>query len=363
MSGFDVAAWLGAEYGEGMGHKLQASQVEFLTKAYSDGAWDESDVPAKDGMSLTPMQLEAWIGLARDGAKDLKKEFHSNDANRIKMWLTRLSYGGDDVSSMLKDGASKQKDAPLSKQCVEDMAAQGAKKLEDIAFLELSFALARSLGQGETAGWQYKGPVQLATGATKAKKWGIKTFDDVLEEAEKANDLSRVSAHVSTAVEVLTQSEHEFAGLAASRVLSFYQKACRSFDNKPKPTIFYLREYRLLKQGRGFPDLFDAEIANRAQQLNFLDHPARSNTLDDAMVDKIGELTQALDRLRAETRSTAGQVSNFASRLATVERSGGSSARQFPVAKSDSQRESFKKQGKCFHCGEKGHMTEDCPEK
>ena len=37
---------------------------------------------------VTPMQVDAWIGLARDGSKALKEEFSANDANRIKMWLS-----------------------------------------------------------------------------------------------------------------------------------------------------------------------------------------------------------------------------------------------------------------------------------
>ena len=166
------------------------------------------------------------------------------------MWLSRFVGGGEKLDGA-KDGTASKKIAPASKQCTEDMAAQGASSPGDIAFLELTLALARSVGEGELDGWQYKGPVQLAAGASKVKKWGIKTYDDVLDEANKSGDLTRVAGHISTVVEVLSQSDHPFASQAASRILNHYQKACRNFNNKPGPTLFYLRECRLLKMAWG----------------------------------------------------------------------------------------------------------------
>ena len=120
---FDVDAWLGAVVGEGMGSKLQDWQVAFLKRAYEDGDWDPSDVPAKDERSLTPMVTEAFVGMARDASKALKADFKANDGQRIKMWLHRMSFGGEDVPS---SDASKKKEDPPTKQCLDDMAAQGA---------------------------------------------------------------------------------------------------------------------------------------------------------------------------------------------------------------------------------------------
>ena len=50
----------------------------------------------------------------------------------------------------------------------------------DLAFLELTLALARSVNESELEGWKYKGPVQVSVGGSKVKKWGIKTFDDAI---------------------------------------------------------------------------------------------------------------------------------------------------------------------------------------
>ena len=59
------------------------------------------------------------------------------------------------------------------------LAAQGATKPilydSDLAFLELTLALARSVNESELEGWKYKGPVQVSVGGSKVKKWGIKT--------------------------------------------------------------------------------------------------------------------------------------------------------------------------------------------
>ena len=85
MAPFDVDAWLGAVFGEGMGCKLQDRQQRFLKRAYVDGDWDESDVPVQDERSVTPMVTDAFVGLARDGSKALKEEFKANDSQRIKM--------------------------------------------------------------------------------------------------------------------------------------------------------------------------------------------------------------------------------------------------------------------------------------
>jgi hypothetical protein len=245
MAPFDVDAWLGAVFGEGMGCKLQDRQQRFLKRAFEDGDWDESDAPEKDERSLTPMVTDAFLGLARDGSKALKEEFKSNDAQRIKMWLHRLSFGEDESAKDV--GPSKKVEEPISKQCQEDMAAQGATKLSDLAFLELTLALARSVNDVELEGWKYKGPVQLSVAGSKVKKWGIKTFDDILDEADKAGDLSLVATHIGTVVEILGQSDHPFAPAASSRILLYYQKACRTFNNQPAPTLFYLKQSRSLK--------------------------------------------------------------------------------------------------------------------
>ena len=57
---------------------MQSRQVSFLLQSHKDGAWEETDVP-KDGANLTPMVLDAWVGLARDGSKTLKIDFTTND--------------------------------------------------------------------------------------------------------------------------------------------------------------------------------------------------------------------------------------------------------------------------------------------
>ena len=347
MASFDVDAWLGAVIGEGMGSKLQDRQVAFLKRAFEAGDWDPSDVPAKDEGSLTPMVVEAFVGLARDASKELRLEFKANDGQRIKMWLHRVSFGEEDVPS---SAASKKEEDPPTKQCQDDMEAQGAKKPRDLAFLELTLALARSVDDSELEGWKYKGPVQLSLGGSKVKKWGIKTFDDVLDEAEKAGDLSAVATHIGTVVEVLGQSGHPFAAAASSRILLFYQKACRTFNNQPEPTIFYLKQCRSLKVGRGIPDMFDAEIASRALQL-VVSAPKRS-ALDDGIVDRLGDITKILDSLRSETRTTTGQLSSLMSRVAQLEKKD-----------PDADKERQSKMGLCFICGKKGHLAADCPEK
>ena len=68
--------------------------------------------------------MDVWVGLARDGSKVLKVDFTMNDANRIKLWLSHISGGGEKMDGA-KDGTSSKKIAPASKQCTEDMAAQG----------------------------------------------------------------------------------------------------------------------------------------------------------------------------------------------------------------------------------------------
>ena len=350
MASFDPAVWLGAVIGDGMGSKLQARQIEFLKKAYDDGAWDETDALVQDEGSLTPMVVDAWVGLARDGSKALKVEFTTNDGNRIKMWLNRVSFGKDVDAS--KDGTSSKKGPtePPSKQCLDDMTAQGASKPGDIAFLELTLALARSVSESEHEGWMYKGPVQLSVAGSKIKKWGIRTFDDILEDASKADDLAMVSAHIGTVVEVLGQSEHPFAAAASALVLQYYQKACRNFDNQPTPTLFYLTQCRKLNIGRGIPKLYDAEIANRALQMSVTAQPKQA--ADPGLTDKLGEIVKQLESLRQETRSAAGQVSSLMSRVQTLER-------KEPA----DEKERMSKLGLCFTCGRKGHLSADCPDK
>ena len=92
--------------------------------------------------NLTSMMVDAWVGLARDGSKALKVDFTKNDENRIKMWLSRWSFGEDGDASKDETSSKKKPMEPPSKLCLEDMAAQGASKPGDLAFLELTLALA-----------------------------------------------------------------------------------------------------------------------------------------------------------------------------------------------------------------------------
>ena len=347
---FEPAAWLGAVIGSGMGSKLQTRQFEFLKKSFEDGAWDESDVLVQDEGNLTSMMTDAWVGLARDGSKALKVEFTKNDENRIKMWLGRWSFGENGDASKDEMTSKKKSMDPPSKLCRDDMAAQGASKPEDLAFLELTLALARSVSESELEGWQYKGPVQLTLAGSKIKKWGLRTFDDILEDATKADDLAMVSAHVGTVVEVLSQSEHPFASAASARVLQYYQKACRNFNNQPTPTLFYLTQCRMLKVGRGIPELFDAEIANRAIQMAMAT-PAKA-AMDHGVADKLSEIVIQMESLRHESRSTSGQLSGLMNRLTALERK-----------EPDSEKERQSKLGLCFNCNKKGHLSADCPDK
>ena len=40
MAPFEIDAWLGAVFGEGMGCKLQDRHIAFLKKSFQDGDWD-----------------------------------------------------------------------------------------------------------------------------------------------------------------------------------------------------------------------------------------------------------------------------------------------------------------------------------
>ena len=65
------------------------------------------------------MVTDAFVGLARDGSKALKGRIQDERcAQRIKMWLHRLSFGEDESAS--KDVASKKIEEPISKQLLRD---------------------------------------------------------------------------------------------------------------------------------------------------------------------------------------------------------------------------------------------------
>ena len=105
------------------------------------------------------MEMDAWVGLARDGSKALKVNFTTNDANRIKMWLSRLVGGGEKLDGA-KDGTASKKIAPASKQCTEDMAAQGASSPGAAALLAISF-VRRSIPDGSNYVIEYRGLVYV----------------------------------------------------------------------------------------------------------------------------------------------------------------------------------------------------------
>ena len=138
--------------------------------------------------------------------------------------------------------------------------------------------------------------------------------------------------------------------------------------------LYYFEEYLRVYRGRGLPVLYDAEIASRSQGRGKQGSAPRASTtpgFDDrkgqdasnqddsskALSEQMAELLKAQTQIASSVSSMSGQVSRLQSEVAAVK-----SAQAAPGSPGGGGFVPFMQRA-CHHCGEKGHVIADCPER
>ena len=347
---------------EGGKPPLSAVVKEVLLVGFPD-VWSEDDVPG-EGYIMKPSDFSFWDAVLEDSAKEAKREkdITKTQGQRLRLWLT-AKFSKDKDEGEEDEG----KDVPLSARCQSDLDAQGATKVQDLGYGEVSLFMGRSATLGEVKDWAYGGPPQRAVGGRDVVKQKVENFDAILLRGIASNDASGVDAWITRTTSLVTASEHPYSAAMASRTLQWWLRA-KSTLKDPRALLYYVSEYRLERVGRLFPELFDAEIAQRAMNMaNSGEYkPENPGALPKASggalggdtkneakgaTDKSGEMMQ---EVLTQVAKLASQMGNLNSKVQAVsDRMGTIEARKGGAAGTR----------RCHKCGSTEHVVADCPER
>ena len=342
--------------------RCPAKVVEVLLLSFKDAGWDESDVPPSSS-PLSKRDEGVWLDVLDEAATAQSETVTKADRTRFVRWLA--SREEEDV-----DDASYRP----SSECRNDMAGQGALAYTDLLFLDASRHLGRPAGKGDLVGAEYGVPPSQCKGGKDAVKYKAETFTTELDKARQQKEVGHLHSFVMGACGALNRSEHRFATKAASLIMEWFMRGCAAMEAwGALAVLYYFEEYLRVYRGRGLPVLYDAEIASRSQGRGKQGSAPKSfvsgfdgrmgqdaSSQDDssrALSEQMAELLKAQTQIASSVSSMSGQVSRLQSEVAAVK-----SAQAAPGAPSGSGFVPFMQRA-CHHCGEKGHVIADCPER
>jgi hypothetical protein len=339
---------------------LSAVVKEVMLEGFPD-VWNQDDVPVDD-YTFKTSDYPFWDAVLEDSAKTAKREsdITKTHIQRLRRWLS-AKYSKDD-----DEGENDEaKEESLSARCRSDLEAQGATKTQDLGYGEVSLFMGRSATLGEVKDWAYGGPPQRSVGGKDVVKQKVDNFEAILLRGIANNDASGIDAWITRTTSLVTASEHPFAANMASRTLQWWLRA-KSTLKDPRALLYYVSEYRLERVGRLFPQLFDAEIAQRAMNMAISGEyktggalqPAKGNsdtqsadTKNEAKAEKADEVMQEVltqvQKLAGQLGNLSGKVQSVSDRIVTLE------TRSKPG--SDNRR--------CHKCGSPDHVVANCPDK
>jgi hypothetical protein len=358
MSNEFAVDWL-----EGGKPPLSAVVKEVMQIGFPD-VWNKDDVP-EEGYVFKASDFPFWDAVLEDCAKVAKREqeITKTHTQRLRRWLVE-KFAKDENEG--EDDGSKEE--PLSTRCKSDLEEQGATKTQDLGYGEVSLFMGRSATLGEVKDWAYGGPPQRSVGGKDVIKQKIDNFDAILLRGIANNDASGIDAWITRTTSLVTASEHPFSANMASRTLQWWLRA-KSTLKDPRALLYYVSEYRLERVGRLFPQLFDAEIAQRAMNMATSgEHksetafsPAKGNggmqtadTKSEAKeaAEKAGE---AMQEVLSQVSKLVGQMGNLNSKVQAVSDRMGTIEARAKTTPPGTRR--------CHKCGSTEHVVADCPDK
>ena len=389
------AEWLGVDAGDdGAAVVLTEHSVIAFKLGFKAGIVDVVDV-YKDDTVLDESEMQAavdlWKTYYRDSIVAAKATARASDELKLTRWL-RARFCDRTVAAS-KEKPSKE----VPTQALEDMAAQGATALWQLGYVELALALCRPPAAAETEGYSYKAPWETCMeGGRRAMKFKVQNLDDLIKAAMLDGQLAAIDLHFSTLCTALQEeSDDPFAQKLAGLILGFWQET-RTGLSSDDMVIWYLKEYRRTKRGRGLCCKVDEKLMRRAMgaklsgtlnvggadggagamQLSKMGSVAASSTggSDTASMvssslgssvsahqqagrfeGQMSEVLSAVSRiasdvggLSASVGSVKASMDGLASRLSAVE------SRCWPADEGGPS---------CSKCGSKTHLRRDCPQR
>ena len=302
----DAGEWLGAEHVEGDRALLvPTALVAHLIEGWKKNLWTEGDVPDEGKVSSADVRI--WIAIIDDCDTALTVKTSAGNRARFERWLRAMNK--DDAED--EDAAGRY--VP-SKACLDDMQAQSATTYRDLLFGDVSLYLGRPAGKTDLVDAEYATPPSRSKGGKDAVKYRLPTWDTAMAQAKKEKSTGPLQTFVMQTTNLLSKSDHAFAGEAGTRITQWWMRGERAMGTRgPMAVLAYFDESRIIYRGRFLPELFDPEISTRASgTYGVVTEPATDSQANKdaqtALVSQMGELMKTVNNLASRVGSIAADV-------------------------------------------------------
>ena len=310
-----VTEWLGAEYDHfGVKRSLTSKMIAALEAAAAGGNWSMDDVPSFAAMDeahvdgAAKMVKRFFQVLLADIVTEAKAkatppapsiEFSQLEKMRMDEWLDGWIQATKQPSVSAASLTKAQED-----QLAKDLKAQGMSDQSDLLWFELTKHTGRPAAPGDTDGGVYLGQASSTKGGVAHRKAGGETYSKVLEKAVAAGDFTRMERWFEHLVDVLSSSEHRYAGQAAMLVMGMLQKLTSTLGSN-QHALLYLQLHEDNYVGRGFPNgkFVDDSIYKQVM----------GRTLGSTSIKDLGSLSSTSRGASTASGSTASGASSSAS--------------------------------------------------
>ena len=262
----------------------------------------------------------------------------NNAQNSRGMERGRITSYEDEISNDFPELSPKIHD-----MAVQDCVDQGLTGTEILA-LAASLETGRVHSVHEVAGMLYGMDPRAMHFVKAACKYDDNTFSKLLA-AGKIRELAALVTGLAR--------EYATGGYAQQAVLvsSWWTETQVGFENDKEGLVAYLKAYRRTYSGRGLPKNWDERMATRAR------NETRSNgggmtreEVKNIVQSSTSKLADQIEKLTRENKDLR--------RNPRVAPPPGGGETETPA-----EYEKRLKGVKCYHCGKKGHLSRDCPEK
>ena len=382
----------------GGGRKCPPAIAELLKLGVDD--WSPSDMPVevtsqKDVETLMDVWVLVFeqIGQAKKGIDEIDKLVTKAEMGLFRLWVTAaVDVPVPDAKDVdvtdpapdkteteeekakteaeLKEKEKKKPTTPLSTTAMEDMRAQKAKKIGQLAYTNAALFLGTAPSRAELAGLGYGDYPTASEVIRKLSKGNAanSTMPDAMKLCRASKSLVPLDAFMSQLCDALNGAPDDYDGyapVAAVRIAQWFSKIKDAADDDLSVVEYVDQYYRTRYKGRGLPVLEpDMALMVRARKLaqtapgGVVPVQPKGGTLPNDELKAITEQLSSLVETVREASSAIGSIKGDITRLQS--RCEGLNTK---VDRMSSANINPDKNMTCSKCGEKGHRAANCPNK
>ena len=321
-------------------------------------------LPAPSDLQM--LSFIAWATSPPDGddrdERDAGRDEDGKGGGGRKPHELTLMPGGEGDDSLWGRTLTKDdiKELPrLMREPVEDQEAPGVTALMVLSVsLMLGGKVAVEECEGALFGESPMGALCFKKLAKLGTMSGIKTLPAKIEEAKRQQDMTGLETHFNKVAQSLMRASRDpFAVESVAFLMQLWQDVSTLEPDRPAFAAFWFEIYLLVThQGRGLPRQWSEKMLMQARRANDSYTPGGGGQRRAPYGGSGGgsDATNAkvLERLEAMT----GSMQSLQKDVRGIKEAQTGLERKGSGFKSSSETKT------CFNCGEKGHMSWNCPQ-